>query len=153
MRFISALAGTAAVAAVYVLACGLGGRRAGLLAAVFLALFGFAVTWSQELRMYVWASLGAPLALYAALRIWRAEGEMEPTRARPWWLLYIVAATVGLWTLYLFVAVLLVVNLAFFVFVSLPRGEGRLALLVRWAVAQCGSWRCSHPGLPTPCPG
>lgn len=109
MRFISALAGALAVAAVYPLAAALGGKRAGLLAALFLALSAFAVTWSQELRMYVWGSLWASLALYGALAWWK-------TRRVRWLLLYVAAAAAGLWTLYLFVAVLLVANLAFLVY-------------------------------------
>jgi mannosyltransferase len=109
MRFISAFAGTLAVAAVYPLAATLGGPRAGLLAALFAALSAFAVTWSQELRMYVWGSLWAPLALYGALAWWKrgSAGGL---------LLYVVAAAAGLWTLYLFVTVLAVANLAFLVY-------------------------------------
>ena len=127
MRFVSALAGTLAVAAVYPLAATLGGARAGLLAALFMALSAFAVTWSQELRMYVWGSLWAPLALYGALAWWQ-------TRRWRWLLLYVFAAAAGLWTLYLFVAVLVVANLAFLVYWRRVRRP--VPLLAGWAGAQ-----------------
>ncbi len=74
MRFLAALGGTAAVAAVYVLARRLGGRRAGLLAAAFLSLSVFAITWSQEIRMYAWVSVWGLLALYASLAAGRRPG-------------------------------------------------------------------------------
>ena len=119
--------GTLAVAAVYPLAATLGGARAGLLAALFMALSAFAVTWSQELRMYVWGSLWAPLALYGALAWWQ-------TRRWRWLLLYVFAAAAGLWTLYLFVAVLVVANLAFLVYWQRVRRP--VPLLAGWAGAQ-----------------
>ena len=77
--------------------------------------------------MYVWGSLWAPLALYGALAWWQ-------TRRWRWLLLYVFAAAAGLWTLYLFVAVLVVANLAFLVYWQRVRRP--VPLLAGWAGAQ-----------------
>ncbi len=138
MRFISALAGTATVAAIYALARSLGGRRAGEMAAVFAAVSVFAITWSQELRMYVWAGLWASLLLAATVHLWRTE------EAR-WWILYVLAAAAGLWTLYLFVTVLLVTNVAFLV--AWWRSGRPRPRLVRWMVAQLATLALFIPWL------
>jgi 4-amino-4-deoxy-L-arabinose transferase-like glycosyltransferase len=138
MRYVSAMAGTMAVAAAYPLAAALGGRQAGLLAALFMALSPFAVTWSQELRMYVWGSLWAALSLYAALAWWK-------TRRERWLLLYALAAAAGLWTLYLFVTVLLVANLAFLVYWQRVRRP--LRLLGWWAGGQIAAVALFAPWL------
>ncbi len=127
LRFLPALAGVVAVALGGGLARTLGGPRAGLLAGLFLALSPFAVTWSQELRMYIWAALWAAAALWAGLRFWQ--------RGRPAaWIAYVLAAAAGLWTLYLSAATLLVANLAF-LWAWWRRGRTR-GLLIRWAMAQ-----------------
>lgn len=138
MRFISAAAGTATVAAIYALARSLGGRRAGELAAIFAAVSVFAITWSQELRMYVWAGLWASLLLAVSVQLWRGE------KAR-WWLLYVLAAAAGMWTLYLFVTVLLVTNVAFIV-AWWRSGRSRPGL-VRWLAAQLASLALFLPWL------
>jgi mannosyltransferase len=138
MRFISAVAGTVAVGAVYPLAAALGGPRAGLLAALFAALSAFAVTWSQELRMYVWGNLWAPVALYGALAWWKG-GKVR------WLLLYVVAAAAGMWTLYLFATVLLVANAAFLLYWWRVRRPLRLA--GSWALAQAAVLALVAPWL------
>ena len=104
----------------------LGGRRAGTARRGFpgpVRLRRHVVPGTPHVRLG--QPLGAPGAVRRPAYVAR-RGEIAHRRAVPWWLLYIVAATAGLWTLYLFVAVLLVVNLAFFVFVSLPRVRGRV---------------------------
>ncbi len=108
LRFPSAIWGALSVAAIYGLGCTLGGKRTGWLAALFLAFSRFAITWSQEMRMYILAALLATLALWAALRYWQ-------TRSRQAWLGYVLAMAAGLWTIYLFVSTLVVVNLAWLV--------------------------------------
>lgn len=126
LRFLPALAGVLAVAPAAGLARALGGPRAGLLAGLFLALAPFAVTWSQELRMYIWAALWAAATLWAAVRIWQGS--------RRAWILYVLTAAAGLWTLYLSAATLAVTNLAFLW--GWWRQQRSRPLLIRWMVAQ-----------------
>lgn len=127
MRYTSVLVGTLGVAFIYLLGRALGGSLAGLLAALFLALSPFAVSWSQEMRMYIGASAAATAALWAALRYWQTG------RGR-YWLGYVLAAAAGLWLLYLSVSVLIIANLAF-LWVWIGRRLPLRAVL-RWATAQ-----------------
>ena len=127
LRFPSVVAGVLGVAVAYGLGRALGGRRAGLLTALFLALSRFAVSWSQEMRMYIWAALLATGALWAAFRLWEGRGRRA-------WLAYVLTTAGGLWTLYLTISVPIIANLAFPV-VWLRKGRPR-RLLVRWATAQ-----------------
>jgi len=127
LRFPSVLAGALGVCFVYKLGKALGGSRAGLLAALFLALSRFAIAWSQEMRMYIEAATLAIIALWAAVRAWQGGGGR-------FWIAYVAAVTGGLWTLYLSVSVPIIANLAL-VLVWLRRGRPR-RLLIRWAMAQ-----------------
>ena len=127
MRYTSVLVGTAGVALIYLLGRTMGGPLAGLLAALFLAISSFAVSWSQEMRMYIGASAVATAALWAALRYWQ-------TGRWRYWGLYVAATAAGLWLLYLSVSVLIIANLAF-----LWVWTGRrppLPVVLRWAAAQ-----------------
>ena len=127
MRYTSVLVGTLNVALIYVLGKAMGGTVAGLLAALFLAVSAFAVSWSQEMRMYIWSAALATLAIWAALRYWQREQWR-------YWIAYVAAVTAGLWTLYLSVSVLIIANLAFLVVWAGRRLSGRL--LWRWIAAQ-----------------
>jgi len=127
MRYTSVLVGVLGVVFIYRLGRTLGGPRAGLLAALFLAISPFAVSWSQEMRMYIGASTAATTALWAALRTWQSG------RWR-YWVLYVLAAAAGLWLLYLSVSVLIIANLAFLGVWIGRRLSWRAAL--RWAAAQ-----------------
>lgn len=127
MRYTSVLTGTLAVALIYPLGRALGGRRAGTLAALFLAVSPFAVSWSQEMRMYIAAAAAAILALWAAVRWWQT-GRLR------YGLAYVCAASAGLWLLYLSVSVLIIANLAFlglWIGRNVTRG-----LIARWIAAQ-----------------
>jgi hypothetical protein len=127
MRYTSVLVGTLGVAWIYLLGRTMGGPLAGLLAALFLAVSTFAVSWSQEMRMYIGASAAATAALWAALRYWQT-GQWRH------WGLYVLAAAAGLWLLYLSVSVLIIANLAF-LWVWIGRRLPLRAVL-RWAAAQ-----------------
>ncbi len=138
LRFPSALTGTVGVAAIYGLGRAIGGRRAGLLAALFLTLSAFAVSWSQEMRMYCLASVLATGTLWAAFRLWGG-----PDRRA--WIAYVALCAAGLWTLYLLVSVPLIANLAFGL-VWLMRGRPR-ALFIRWVSAQAAAAALFLPWL------
>jgi hypothetical protein len=135
LRLFSAYLGLLTVGATYTLgrdmARGLlspgAARRAGLLAALLLAVSRFAIAWSQEIRMYALATLLAVLAVWAARRVW-ATGRRREMAA------YVLLVTAGLYTLYLFVPVWAAINVAWLGGVlrrrkdplpsPLPRGEG-----------------------------
>jgi 4-amino-4-deoxy-L-arabinose transferase-like glycosyltransferase len=129
LRFPSALMGTLGVSAIYGLGRSLGGRQAGLLAALFLTLSRFAVSWSQEMRMYIWATTLAAGALWATIQLWRSQDENGQA-----WGAYVLTVAAGLWSLFLMISVPLITNLVF-PLVWLRQGRPR-RLLTRWVTAQ-----------------
>ncbi len=78
LRLPSALAGTLNIIAIYGLGTLLGGRVAGLFAALFLALSGFHIWYSQEARMYAVLALAATLFAAMAIRFMTAGGRPAP---------------------------------------------------------------------------
>lgn len=102
VRYLSVLWGLVAVAATYAVAARLGVRRAGALAAFFIALSALHIGWSQETRMYAMASAWAALTVYAALRVRGARG---------WWALLVLAGAAIPLTHYLGGFVLAILNL------------------------------------------
>jgi len=56
VRYLSLLGGTLTVALTYVVARRLIGRRPAMLAMLLIAVARFHIWWSQEARMYVWAT-------------------------------------------------------------------------------------------------
>ncbi len=139
-RFISLICGMVTVAAVYPLGKALFGRSVALLGTVLLAFSRFHVWWSQEMRMYIVATLCGVLSLYAMVRWAQAEGWLErdalQPRRRLWGMLYVAATAAGLYTLYLFVTIVLIEN-AFFLFLLLRQAAPRrLRALWRWAASQ-----------------
>jgi len=138
LRFPSALMGTLGVGVIYGLGRSLGGCKAGLLAALFLTLSRFAVGWSQEMRMYIWATTVATGALWAAVRLWRGDGWRS-------WVAYVLAVAGGLGTLYLTVSVPIIANLAF-PLVWLRLGRPR-RLQSRWVTAQLAAAAILAPWL------
>jgi mannosyltransferase len=129
LRFPSVFMGTLAVGLIYRLGRSLGKSRAGLLAALFLTLSRFAVSWSQEMRMYIWDTALTAGALWATVQLWRSHD-------RGWraWIAYVLTIAAGLWSLFLMISVPLIANLAFPI-VWVQRGRSR-RLLIRWTTAQ-----------------
>jgi uncharacterized membrane protein len=141
-RFISLLCGVVTVAALYPLAKALLGQRIALLAALLLAFSRFHVWWSQEMRMYVVATLWGVLSLHMLLRwcsaeAWWSTGARwpRPPPARQA-VLYVLATVAGLYTLYLFVTVVLIENLFFLCLLSRQNRAMRRHSLTRWVLAQ-----------------
>ncbi|MCX7683489.1 MAG: glycosyltransferase family 39 protein [Anaerolineae bacterium] len=128
LRFPSALAGTLGVAAIYGLGSTLGGKRAGLLSALLLTCSRFAISWSQEMRMYVFAATLSTGALWAAVQMWKRPAARGP------WLAYVLTVAAGLWSLYLTVSLPLIVNLAFPLVWARRGRPGHL--LTNWITAQ-----------------
>ncbi len=138
LRFPSVLAGTLGVTLIYRLGRAFGGCRAGLLTALCLTLSVFAISWSQEMRMYIWAAALATGAMWSAYRVWQGGGRWA-------WIAYVLTVAGGLWTLYLTVSVPVIANLAF-VLVWLRR-QRPLPLLLRWATAQITALALFAPWL------
>lgn len=139
-RFISAVYGVLTIAAIYPLGKILGGQKVGLLAAFLLTISRFHVWWSQEMRMYILATLFAALSLYTLIRWIRSVGWLgdsehrgQPTREA---LFYITSSVAGLYTLYLFVIVLFVENIfALAVYAHVDRAR-RTRFLLHWLLLQ-----------------
>ncbi len=137
LRFPSAFAGVLTVALAGGFGRMIGRRRTGVLAATLVALSGFAVIWSQEIRMYSWATALTLAAMWAAARFWRSNG----WRA---WLAYVLASAAALLTIYLSAMALVVTNVGFLWF-WWRDGRHRDRFL-RWVAAQvavlalCAPW-------------
>jgi 4-amino-4-deoxy-L-arabinose transferase-like glycosyltransferase len=138
LRYLSALIGTLTLPATFILGRRLAGSPVGLLAMLLVAVSRFAITWSQEMRMYGLAALWAALTLWAAARVWA-----RPDRRA--WAAYVLFATAGLYTLYLFAAVLVVVNLVWLGWVGWRRRQA--VVWWRWVAAQIGVLILATPWL------
>jgi len=136
LRLLPAACGFLTVAAVYALARLVGGRQAGALGALLIAIARFHVWWSQELRMYALAGLLGTLSLYFLLR-WLRAVLYGDSPGRAWRLLipWALSMAGALYTVFLVAALLVVENLA--VLAALVRyRERRRQLFVPWVVAQ-----------------
>lgn len=138
LRLLSAAIGVLTVAATYRLGRAVGGSKAGLLAALLVGISRFDVWWSQEMRMYALAALLAALSLWAAIRFWDRDRPTDGT-------LYALFTAAGLYTLYLFVSVLVVTNLVWLW--VLWRAERRRGELIRWGVVQVAALLLFAPWL------
>ncbi len=128
LRLLSVMIGVLTVAAAYLLGRLVGGRKVGLLSALLMTISRFDIAWSQEMRMYALSALLGALALWAAIRVWN-RGRWRD------WLAYILFMTAGLYTLYLSVSVLVVVNLIW-LFGALPRAAQKWREFWRWSAGQ-----------------
>lgn len=124
LRFPSAVAGVLTVAVVYRVGRSWLGRRAGVYAALLLALNPFHVWYSQEARMY---ALLALLTLLAMMAFWWALG----SRSRRAWGVFAGVSALAYLTHYF----ALYIPLVTFVFLVLTF-ERHHGVLVRWTLAQ-----------------
>lgn len=145
LRFPSALAGVVGVAVIYGLGRALAGRTVGLMAAAALSVSIFAISWSQEMRMYIWAATLTTGVMWAAYRLWQGGGRRSWPATRMVWLAYVLTCAAALWTLYLNVSVVLIVNVGFLA-VWLWR-QRPAALFWRWASAQAAALALFAPWL------
>jgi 4-amino-4-deoxy-L-arabinose transferase-like glycosyltransferase len=127
-RYLSLIGGTLTVALCYVVARRLVGRRAAMLAMLFLATARFHIWWSQEARMYVWATFFVLASIYCLIRLQR--------RDYSGWMLYILSSAAALYTLYLTALALLLGNL--FVACTWWRKPRRRRFLFNWVLGQIG---------------
>jgi len=141
-RLISLICGVLTVAALYPLAKALLGRRIALLATLLLAIARFHVWWSQEMRMYIVATLWGVLSLHMLIRWCAAEGWLpaepatRPGHPSRQGLFYVLATAAGLYTLYLFVTVVLIETLFFLYLLLRQTPATRRRSLIHWVLAQ-----------------
>jgi len=91
LRWLSVLLGLACVPALYALGRALGGRKAGLIAALCLALSPIHIFHAQGIRMYVL------LCLLALLSLWTFVQILQDGRGR-WWAAHAVVNFLLMWT-------------------------------------------------------
>jgi len=159
-RYLTVMVAMLTVAAMVPLGRRLGGRAVGAAALWLLALSRFHVWWSQEMRMYALAALGATLSFYFLARIVSGNTNGgQPQRGQPQggqlqglplhpapgqpqgrnrrgcpYVGWVLATVAALYTLYFSALLLVVQNLYVFV-VGLRRAD-RWALWRRWLLAQ-----------------
>jgi hypothetical protein len=113
--FLSLFFGLLLVAMAYTLGRRLFSSAVGLLAALLVALSPFNLWYSQEVRMYTLGAFLGMITLYCLIEFLEQEGESQKQRVpgvrRVQWLGYVVAATLGLYTLYYFGVLLVFENL------------------------------------------
>ena len=95
LRMLSVLCGVLTVGCAYLVGRVIGGRRLGILTALFVACAPDLVRWSQEARMYALETLLIALAIAALARA--LAGGRPP---REVWALYVVATAAAAWTDY-----------------------------------------------------
>ena len=116
LRYLSIIAGILTLPLLYQFGKRLLDWRAGVVAALLLAVSRFHVWWSQEIRMYTLATLLGVAGLLALLRlIVYLDGPRDALRADRWtplrlWLGYVLAGTAALYTVYLSALPLLAAN-------------------------------------------
>jgi hypothetical protein len=118
VRLPSLIAGTLIVPVLYELGRELYDRRTGLLAAGFAAISPMLIWYSQEVRMYEFATLFGLLALLMQLRAIR-----DPT-SLPNWAGYILASAALLWSHYFGLALVVVQLLVFIGVLAYRRRAG-----------------------------
>jgi mannosyltransferase len=149
LRSLSALAGVAFVALTYALGRNLYGALTGSAAAFLCAFSPFAITYSQEARMYALlgvCSVASTLLLTEVLRSAAAERTTRVKLAG-----YVLSCAAGLYTQYAFAFMVLVHNA---VAAAWWLGTGRSAglkwrLVPRWFVVQVAVAALYVPWLPT----
>lgn len=139
LRFLSLLPSVWAVALIYRMATDLGSARAGVVAALLLAVNPFQVWYGQEARMYSWL---AASALLSSLTCWRLlvaphpgppqlrEGDRRTSRLV--WTLYVLSTTAAIYLHYY--GFLVPLSHTVFAGVRLLQ-RANLRGLVRWAWA------------------
>lgn len=126
VRMLSALLGTATVAAAFALFRALHGRAVGLAAALFLAVSFHHIVFSQEARMY---ALFCLLAVLSALTLWQALEQGGRGR----WARAVACTVLMIYTHHLAAAVLLAEGAA--VLLAAATGRMRKGALKAFAIA------------------
>lgn len=163
VRSLSVVASVLLVAVVYRIGTRLFNTRVGLLTAFIAAVSPLQIYYAQETRMY------ALLALLGALTVWATIGLIKgwirvtrnvasgntgsgtryPFLTPRYSLLYVLGATLGLYTHYAFPVILVATNLTFLIWMWQTREQGQVAgRLVGWLVLQLAPLLLYRPWLP-----
>jgi 4-amino-4-deoxy-L-arabinose transferase-like glycosyltransferase len=126
VRYLSLIGGMLSVSLTYVVARRLIGRRAAMLATLLIATARFHIWWSQEARMYIWATFFALLSIHFFTRLRRDQ-------AVAWWA-YVLSSIAAMYTLYLSVLILVLQNL--FALITVWRKPGSRRFLYHWGIGQ-----------------
>lgn len=140
-RFLSLACGLVTVAALYPLGKILLGRKTALGSVILLAFSRFHIWWSQEMRMYIIATMWGVLSLYTLLRWLQAEGllgssEVSSQRRYVLSSLYVITTAAGLYTLYLFATIVVIENVFSIYLLFKQPAKNRTDLLRRWLLSQ-----------------
>lgn len=141
-NFLSLFFGVLLIPMVYRMARAVGYQRAGLWAALLVAISPYHIWYAQEVRMY---TLGAWLGLMAFGGLWLAL--KSPRRRSLGWAVYILSAAAGLYTLYYFAFLLIALNLWALVEVLTTVPAERRRMLTRWGLTQAGALLLYAPWL------
>ncbi len=139
LRSLSAFADIVLIAVTYHLAGRLFGRRVALVAGFAAAISPFQIYYAQEARMYALLALLGGLTVWAAVEAAKHIHLEGPTSLLRWrWLaLYVMSATMGLYTHYAFPTVLGAVALTGWVYLWSHRSTGNLRWsLIGWLLCQ-----------------
>jgi len=142
-RFLSLACGLVTVAALYPLGKFLLGRKVALVSAMLLAFSRFHIWWSQEMRMYIVATMWGVLSLYTLLRWLQLEGwlgleEAPPDQKRHVRLgvLYVLTTAAGLYTLYLFITIVVIEDIFCLYLLFRQPPEKRRYFVIHWLLSQ-----------------
>ena len=116
LAFFSLMFGILLIPLTYLLARHVVNQQTALWVAGLIAISPYNVWYSQEVRMYTLGAATGLLAGYCALRALQGD-------SRQYWLGYVVAAAVGLYTLYYFAFLLIALNLLFLFYVLYPKAN------------------------------
>jgi mannosyltransferase len=150
VAFLSLTFGLLLVPLVYCIGQHLYDPMVGSLAALLVAISPYNLWYSQEMRMYtLGASLGL-VSLYSLLQLLaRAGCRMQNVESRVYWVGYILSATLGLYTLYYFVFLLVFLNLFVLGWCLWTQRQGvRASVLWNWVLAQLAVFLLYLPWLP-----
>jgi 4-amino-4-deoxy-L-arabinose transferase-like glycosyltransferase len=149
LAFFSLAFGVLLVALVYKLGARVFGIKAGVLAALLVAISPYNIWYSQEVRMYTLGSMLGMLVLSAVMALMTRLLSGRSAKNK-WLTLYAVCGALGLWTLYYFAFLLVAVNLmvGLWWFASRRRGCAGWGWLVRWGLAQAAVLVLYAPWIP-----
>ncbi|MBI5649088.1 MAG: glycosyltransferase family 39 protein [Chloroflexi bacterium] len=137
VRFFSVIAGVLTVAFTFRLARFFFDEEIALIAAFFAAFAPFAIYYSQETRMYVWALLWAAMSVYALAQILNSKFAIQNYELRIW-LLYLTATIAALYTHYFAVTIIVFENIIFAIWwlTAIRNSQFAIRRLAHWLIGQ-----------------
>ncbi len=121
LAFLSLIFGLLLIPLTYRLARYLSNSSVAIWAAVIISVSPYNIWYSQEVRMYTLAAFLGLLAAYCGLRA--LADTLRPGNFL-WWLGYLAATVAGLYTLYYFAFLLIILNLLFLIYTLRPKFKG-----------------------------